>query len=94
MLNIELDKRRGEIKTVNLAGDFNSWNANNPNFTLKQGEDKIYKIVLHKKSIGQKGETHKFKFVVNGKYWIEPPQEALNKITGDDHNSNLFIKLN
>jgi hypothetical protein len=94
MLDIDLDKRRAEIKTVNLAGDFNAWSANNSNFTLKQVDAKIYKIVLPKKSIGQKGETHKFKFVLNGKYWIEPPHEALNIITGADHNTNLIIKIN
>lgn len=93
ILDIDLDKRRAEIKSVQLAGDFNAWNATNPNFALKTTDNKIYKIVLHKKLIGQKGETHKFKFVLNGKYWIEPPAEALNKITGADHNTNLFIKL-
>ena len=93
-MDIDLDKRRTEIKSVNLAGDFNAWNANNPNFVLKTTDSKIYKLVLHKKTIGKKGETHSFKFVVNGKYWIEPPQEALNKITGADHNTNLYIKLN
>lgn len=94
LLDIDLDKRRTEIKSVNLAGDFNAWNPNNSNFALKKFDDKIYKLIINKKSIGQKGETHKFKFVVNGKYWIEPPQEALNKITGADHNTNIFIKLN
>lgn len=94
LVSIDLEKRRSEIKTVNLAGDFNAWNANNANFALKTTDKFIYKLVVHKKLIGQKGETHKFKFVLNGKYWIEPPQEALNKITGADRNTNLFIKLN
>jgi hypothetical protein len=94
VLEIDLDKRRNEIKKVNLAGDFNGWNPNHPNFVFKKIDDKIYKLVINKNSIGQKGETHKFKFVLNGEYWIEPPQEALNKITGADHNTNLYIKLN
>lgn len=94
LLDIDLEKRRSEIRSVNLAGDFNSWNPKNPGFLLKTSDEKIYKLTVSKKSIGQKGETHKFKFVVNEKYWIEPPQEALNKITGADRNTNLIIKLN
>jgi hypothetical protein len=93
LLNIDLDKRRSEIKKVNLAGDFNGWNPNNANYALRKIDDKIFSLVVSKKSIGQKGETHKFKFVLNGVYWIEPPEEAVNKITGTDHNTNLLLKL-
>lgn len=93
LMNIDLDKRRSEIKKVNLAGDFNGWNPNNPNYALKKIDDKLFNLVISKKSIGQKGETHSFKFVINGVYWIEPPQEASNKITGKDHNTNLILKL-
>jgi hypothetical protein len=93
LLDIDLDKRRSEIKTVNVAGDFNGWNPKNANFTLKKIDDKNFSFVLSKKSIGQKGETHLFKFVLNGVYWIEPPQEATNKIKGADRNTNLFLKL-
>jgi hypothetical protein len=93
LLDIDLDKRRNEIKKVNLAGDFNGWNPNHANYALKKIDEKIFSLVVSKKSIGQKGETHKFKFVLNGVYWIEPPSEAINKITGNDRNTNLFLKL-
>jgi serine-type D-Ala-D-Ala carboxypeptidase/endopeptidase len=93
LLNIDLDKRRNEIKKVNLAGDFNGWNSNNANYALRKIDEKIFSLVLSKKSIGQKGETHKFKFVLNGVYWIEPPEDAVNKITGTDRNTNLLLKL-
>ncbi len=93
LMEFDLDKRRSEIKQVNLAGDFNNWNPKNANFALKKVSDKVFSLVLSKKSLGQKGETRKFKFVLNGVYWIEPPQDAQNKITGADHNTNLFIKL-
>jgi D-alanyl-D-alanine-carboxypeptidase/D-alanyl-D-alanine-endopeptidase len=93
ILNIDLDKRRNEIKKVNLAGDFNGWNPNNANYALRKIDEKIFSLVVSKKSIGQKGETHKFKFVLNGVYWIEPPEEAVNKITGTDRNTNLLLKL-
>jgi hypothetical protein len=93
LLNIDLDKRRNEIKKVNLAGDFNGWNPNNANYALKKIDEKNFSLVISKKSIGQKGETHTFKFVLNNVYWIEPPYDAINKITGKDHNTNLFLKL-
>jgi hypothetical protein len=93
LLDIDLDKRRNEIKKVNLAGDFNGWNPNHANYALKKIDEKIFSLVVSKKSIGQKGETHLFKFVLNAVYWIEPPSEAINKITGKDRNTNLFLKL-
>ena len=93
LLDIDLDKRRNEIKKVNLAGDFNGWNPNHANYALKKIDEKIFSLVVSKKSIGQKGETHLFKFVLNAVYWIEPPSEAINKITGKDRNANLFLKL-
>lgn len=33
LLDIDLDQRRSEIKSVNLTGDFNAWNPNNANNT-------------------------------------------------------------
>jgi hypothetical protein len=93
ILEIDLDKRRNEIKQVNLAGDFNGWNPNNAMFIMKKTDNKLYTLIVPKKSIGKKGEIRQFKFVLNGKYWIEPPSEALNKISGSDHNTNLYVKL-
>ena len=93
LMDIDLDKRWSEIKKVNLAGDFNGWSPNNVSFVMKQKANKIYTLAVSKKIIGLKGEVHKFKFVVNEKYWIEPPRDALNKITGSDHNTNLYLKI-
>ena len=93
LMNIDVDKRRADIKKVNVAGDFNGWNPNHASFVLKKINDKLYSLVVSKKNIGQKGEIHLFKFVLNGVYWIEPPKEAMNKMTGKDHNTNLYLKL-
>ena len=93
IMEFDLDKRRNEIKQVNLAGDFNGWSPNNAQFIMKKKGDKLYTLVLSKKSIGKKEETIKFKFVLNTTFWIEPPKEALNKITGTDRNTNLYLKL-
>jgi hypothetical protein len=92
-LKILLDKRRSEIKQVNLAGDFNGWNPADAAFRMKQISTKLYKITLSKKRIGKKGELRQFKFVLNGQYWVEPPDEASNKVTGKDGYTNLTLQL-
>jgi 1,4-alpha-glucan branching enzyme len=93
LMSVELDNWRSQIKQVNLAGDFNQWAPSNKAFVLQSIDNKIYKITIHKKLIGKKGEMHQFKFVLNEKYWIEPPTEASNKITGSDRNTNFYLKL-
>jgi hypothetical protein len=90
-LTINFEDRRKEIKSVSLAGDFNGWKPNQPGFILKQ-EGQLYKLVLPK-NIGKPGEIHQFKFVLNNKYWVEPPANASNKFKGADGNVNLTIRL-
>ena len=93
LVAISLDQRRDEIKQVNLAGDFNGWSPNNKKYLLKKVDNIIYTLTLSKAEIGKKGETRQFKFVLNEKYWIEPPAEAENKLTGKDGNTNLLLRL-
>ena len=93
LVAISLDQRRDEIKQVNLAGDFNGWSPNNKKYLLKKVDNIIYTLTLSKADIGKKGETRQFKFVLNEKYWIEPPAEAENKLTGKDGNTNLLLRL-
>ncbi len=92
-LEIDLEKRREEIKQVNLAGSFNGWNPSNRQFVMKKANNKLYKLVLAKKVLGKKGDLLQFKFVINEKYWVEPPAEAINKLTGKDKNTNLLLQL-
>lgn len=92
-LEIGLDKRRDEIKQVNLAGSFNGWNPGNKQFIMRNTGGKLYKLVLAKKALGKKGDTLQFKFVINEKWWVEPPPEASNKLTGKDKNTNLVLQL-
>ncbi len=93
LVAISLDQRRDEIKQVNLAGDFNGWSPDSKKYLLKKIDNTIYTLTLSKAEIGKKGETKQFKFVLNGKYWIEPPAEAENKLTGKDGNTNLLLRL-
>jgi serine-type D-Ala-D-Ala carboxypeptidase/endopeptidase len=92
-LEIALEKRRDEIKQVNLAGSFNGWNPANKQFVMKKTDSKLYKLMLAKKALGKKGDLQQFKFVINEKYWVEPPAEASNKLTGKDKNTNLLLQL-
>jgi hypothetical protein len=87
------DKRRGDIKQVNLEGEFNGWDNKNDHFQMFKLNNHLYVLTLSKNILGKKGEIRQFKFVLNHIYWIEPPPYAMNKITGKDGNTNLFIKL-
>ena len=92
-IEIQLEKRINDIDNVNVAGDFNSWNPNNAKFQMTKTGSKLYKLTVNKSVLGKKGEIRQFKFVVNHKYWIEPPQEAANKYKGMDGNANLTLRL-
>jgi len=90
---IILKDRFNEIKSVNVAGDFNSWNPKDVKYVAVMGSDKIFRLTVAKNQIGKKGETRQFKFIINQEYWVEPPEEALNRFTGKDGYTNLTLKL-
>ena len=92
-VEILLEKRFSEIKQVNLAGDFNGWNPDLLKYQMNKGEGTLFKITLSKKELGKKGELKQFKYVLNHKYWVEPPAQASNQFTGKDGNTNLTLKL-
>jgi hypothetical protein len=90
---INVKDRFSEIKKVNIAGDFNHWNPKDVKYIAVMGSDKIFRLTVAGNQIGSKGETRQFKFVINQEYWIEPPREAPNQLTGRDGNTNLTLKL-
>jgi hypothetical protein len=91
-VEVLLSKRINEINEVNIAGDFNDWKPDAPKFKMNKAAN-LFKITISKNTLGKKGETRQFKFVLNHKYWVEPPAEAQNKFTGKDKNTNLTLKL-
>jgi hypothetical protein len=93
-LKVSLEKRIKEINQVNIAGDFNDWNPDNPQYQMIKMYGTVFKLTICKKFIGEKGEVRQFKYVLNHTYWVEPPLEAINKFTGKDGNTNLTLKLN
>ncbi len=92
-VEILLDKRINDISQVNVAGDFNGWRPDAGKYQMIKVDGKIFKLRIGKIHLGKKGELRQFKFVLNHKYWVEPPIEALNKFKGADGNTNLTLKL-
>jgi hypothetical protein len=92
-LVINLKDRFNEIKSVNVAGDFNNWNPKDVKYIAVMGDDQIFRLTVDKKQIGKKGETRQFKFVINQEHWVEPPKEAANQYKGKDGNTNLTLQL-
>jgi hypothetical protein len=90
---VNLKDRFNEIKTINVAGDFNNWNPKDAKYVAVMGTDQMFRLVVAKMQIGRKGEIRQFKFVVNQVYWVEPPVEAANRYTGKDGFTNLTLKL-
>lgn len=93
IIEVVLQKRINDITSVNVAGDFNKWNANAQKYQMSKVDAKIFKLRVSKTDLGKKGDLRQFKFVLNHKYWVEPPVEALNKVTGADGNMNLLVAI-
>jgi len=92
-VEVILEKRINEINQVNVADDFNGWNPDVAKFQMKKVDGTSFTLTVNKSAIGKKGELRQFKFVLNHKYWVEPPTEAQNKFTGKDGYTNLTLKL-
>jgi hypothetical protein len=92
-VEVILEKRINEINQVNVAGDFNGWNPDVAKFQMKKADGTLFTLTVNKSVIGKKGELRQFKFVLNHKYWVEPPIEVQNKFTGKDGNTNLTLRL-
>jgi hypothetical protein len=92
-VEVILEKRINEINQVNVAGDFNGWNPDVAKFEMKKAGGTLFTLTVNKSAIGKKGELRQFKFVLNHKYWVEPPSEAQNKFTGKDGYTNLTLRL-
>jgi len=92
-VEILLEKRIHEINQVNVAGDFNGWNPGSSKYQMNKADRTLFKITVAKINLGKTGELRQFKFVLNHRYWVEPPAQASNKFTGRDGNTNLTVKL-
>src|SRR5450631_3517408 len=51
---VNLKDRFNEINSVNVAGDFNSWNPKDTKYKAVMGTDKLFRLMVAKKQIGKK----------------------------------------
>ncbi len=82
-------------RAVQLAGNFNGWNATDARYRLHPGDDGQHRLRLPLADIEARGgDLAMFKFVVNGDRWMEPPEGVSNVANepGTPH-MNLVIQL-
>lgn len=79
------------IEKVVVAGDFNNWSKDG--WKMRKVNEYVYQ--LHKPLEEFKGKMEwQYKFVVNEKYWIEPPSKASNRVDvlkGYQHSRNFLF---
>jgi hypothetical protein len=81
------------INQVYLAGDFNKWAPKNKDYLMeKKGDVYEFKIPITKFT---DKKIHEFKFVINGRKWVEPKPDMINKTQSGSWmgNNNLMIIL-
>ncbi len=78
------------VKSVSIAGSFDNWNPNDPNFQMIQKNKNTFELTIPKSQF-EKDKTHLFKFVINKTGWIEAPKNAVNRQTDGDE--NLILKI-
>jgi hypothetical protein len=81
------------IKQVYLAGDFNNWEPKNKNYLMEKKGD-VYEFKMPITKFTDK-KIHEFKFVINGRKWVEPKPDMINKTQSGSWmgNNNLMIIL-
>lgn len=84
------EKDFGKIETVNVVGEFNNWNVNDYQFQMSKTPKETYILKVDRSKLGSQT---KFKFVINGKYWVQPNFAISNRRTEQDGNTNLTIQL-
>ncbi len=78
------------VKSVSIAGSFDKWNPNDPNFQMIQKNKNTYELSVPKSQF-EKDKTHLFKFVINKTGWMEAPKNVINRETDGDE--NLILKI-
>lgn len=67
-----------KINSVFVSGEFNNWATNSKDFKMeKQGEEYVFRMRVEKKGSLKRMQ---FKFVINGKFWVEPKAGCANTI--------------
>ena len=83
-----LDRFKGDIGRVSVAGSFNDWNPAAEQFRLKRMVGNRFELVLPKEKLKLESRPQ-FKFVINEDIWMPTPETALNV---DNSSGNLVIE--
>jgi len=83
-----LDRFKGDIGKVSVAGSFNDWNPGAEPFSLKRVAENRFELVLPKERL-KLDSRPQFKFVINEDIWMPAPETALNV---DDSSGNLVME--
>ena len=73
----ELEFAYLNIQEVAVSGEFNEWSKEG--WKMKKVDEHIYQLRKKLNDFDSKVEWQ-YKFVVNEKYWVEPPAEASNRV--------------
>lgn len=82
-----LNRHKGDIGLVSIAGTFNNWNPDNEEFIMNKHPNNVFKLKIPKSKINLT-TTHQFKFVLNKDIWMSVPEIAKNV---DENSQNLTL---
>ena len=79
------------INRVSVAGEFNRWSTE----AMAMARSGEYWVATRPISEFESSRSLQFKFVINGRYWAEPPPDALNRAftTGGTKIANLVLQI-
>jgi hypothetical protein len=80
------------VRSVVVAGDFNGWSRDA--WPMQDTGKGVYELVRSADDFAGRPEWL-FKFVVNAVYWVEPPDQAPNRVPvgPDSPNQNLVLRM-
>ena len=83
-----------DIETVCIAGDFNGWTMDA--WRMSKVRDGFYELRKSVDAFAARDEW-RFKFVLNGFYWVEPPPRASNRVASgawrENRSYNLVLRV-
>ncbi len=77
------------IHRVSVAGEFNRWSTE-AMAMVRAGE---YWVATRPITEFESSRPFQFKFVINGRFWAEPPPDALNRALAKDGVANLMLQI-
>ena len=79
------------INRVSVAGEFNRWSTE----ALPMARSGGYWVATRPITEFESSRPLQFKFVINGRFWAEPPPDALNRAVTTDGNkvANLVLQI-